>query len=52
MIRDRYIKEYNEYLKFINSGKATYEDLNSEQRPMSYDLFKRQNDKFINRFKI
>ena len=49
---NRYSPSYIKYLDFVKSGKATYEDLNSEQYPMSFDLFNRQSDKFKKRFNV
>jgi len=42
---------YNKYIEFVNTGTATYEDLNSNQDTMSEDLFNRQSEAFKERFK-
>lgn len=42
--------EYTNYLKFIKTKEATYEDLDSNQYLMSFDLFLRQSKSFIARF--
>ncbi|HMT01689.1 MAG TPA: hypothetical protein PKD00_00025 [Burkholderiales bacterium] len=41
---------YEEYCKFVDSDKATFDDLNSNQDKMSFELFNRQNDEFKKRF--
>lgn len=44
--------QYERYLEFCKTSECTYNDLNSEQYPMSFDLFNRQSDNFKNRFLV